>query len=183
MNPRAWLLPLLLALSPAASLSADKSVTLDTGDVFTISWGDEWVVGANAPASLPGTITINGPDARLWRIAVGPLPPHPSLTADPGNLRIYMRTWVRGMENAGIEAEPDHKEIRGRELTGIYVKVHDGHKKTKAEIRKAGGDFTDAFLGALSIGGRPYLFEVSWISGGEAAANNALAAVKTIRIK
>lgn len=182
MNPRTLLTILLLAL-PAATFAADKSVSLDTGDVFTINWGAGWVVGANAPGSSPGTITINGPDARLWRIAVGPLPPHPTLTADPGNLRMYMRMWARGMENSGIQVEPEHKEIRGRDLSGIYVKVHDGHKKTKAEIRKAGGDFTDGYVGALSIGGRPYLFEVSWISGGETAANTALAAVKTIRIK
>src|SRR5690349_9197738 len=105
MKPRALLLTLLLAL-PAASLAADKSVTLDTGDVFTISWGGDWVVGVNPPDSHPGTITINGPDATLWRIAVGPLPPHPTLTADPGNLRMYMRMWSRGMENAGIQVEP-----------------------------------------------------------------------------
>jgi hypothetical protein len=182
MNPRALLWTLLLAL-PSVAMAADKSVTLDTGEVFTINWGSDWVVGTNPPGSPQGTITINGPDATRWRIAVGPLPPHPSLAADPGNLTMYMRIWARGMENAGIQVDSEHRPIQGRNLSGVYVKVHDGHQKTKAEIRKAGGDFSDGYVGALSIGGRPYLFEVSWIPGNEAAANTALAAVKTVRIK
>lgn len=47
----------------------------------------------------------------------------------------------------------------------------------------AAGDFTDGYFGALSIGGRPYIFEVSWIAGGVAAANTALAAINAIRIQ
>lgn len=183
MNPRRLLLITLLVLSAGVSRAADKSVTLDTGDVFTINWGADWTVGTNPPESPPGTITIYGSDAKLWRIAVGPLAPHPSLTADPGNLRMYMRILARGLENGGAQVEPEHKEIQGGAARGIYIKAHDGRKKTKAAIRKAGGDFTDSYVGALSIGGRPYIFEVSWIAGGESAANTALAAVKTIRIK
>jgi len=183
MSLHTFVLACLLAVPAAAASAADKSITLDTGQVFTINWGADWVVGANPPASPPGTITINGPDARSWRIAVGPLPPNPSLAADPGNLRMYLRIMARGMENAGIQVDPEHRPIDGRAAHGLYVKAHDGHQKTKAEIRKAGGDFTDTYIGALSIDGRPYLFEVSWIAGGESAANVALAAIKTIRIR
>lgn len=177
------LVGLVLGGAALAASAADKSVTLDTGDVFTINWGADWVVGTNPPNSPPGTITITGPDAKLWHIAVGPLPPHPTLTADPGNLRMYMRMFARGMENGGIQVEPEHKVIQGRSANGIYVKVHDGRKKTKAQIAKAGGEYTDGYIGALSVGGRPYIFEVSWIAGSEAAANTALAAIKTIRVK
>lgn len=180
---RALLLTTLLATLAGAAIAADRRVTLDTGDVFTISWGEDWVVGTNPPASLPGAITIHGPDDTLWRIGVTPLPPHPSLTADPGNLSMYMRMAARGMEQSGIEVEAGHKSIESRSVSGIYVKVYDGHKKTKAEIRKAGGDFKNGYVGALSIGGRPYLFEVLWNAGGEAAANKALGAIKTIRIQ
>jgi hypothetical protein len=183
MKTRALLCLCLLLASPPATLAADKSVTLDTGDVFTINWGADWMVGVNPPNSPLGTISINGPDAKLWRISVGPLPPHPSLTADPGNLRMYMRIMARGMENGGVQVDPEHKPIEGRNVRGIYVKAHDSRKKSKADIRKAGGEWTDSYIGALSVGDRPYLFEVSWIQGGEAAANTALAAIKTIRIK
>ena len=183
MSFRAFAIACLLALPAGISTAADKSITLDTGQVFTINWGTDWVVGANPPDSPPGMITINGPDAALWRIAVGPMPPHPTLTADPGNLRMYLRMMTRGMENAGIQVDSEHRPIDGRAAHGLYVKAHDGHKKTKAEIRKAGGDFTDTYIGALSIGGKPYLFEVSWVAGGEAPANTALAAIKTIRIQ
>jgi hypothetical protein len=183
MSLRTVVIACLLALPAGFATAADKSVTLDTGQVFTINWGADWVLGSNPPNALPGTVTINGPDATKWRIAVGPLPPNPTLTADPGNLRMYLRIMTRGMENAGIQVDPEHKTIDGRAAHGLYVKAHDGHKKTAAEIRKAGGDFTDTYIGALSIGGQPYLFEVSWIAGGEAAANTALAAIKTIRIQ
>jgi hypothetical protein len=177
-------LVLAIALSGAAMMAAavEKRFPTDEGQTLVINGGADWVAGVNPPSSPIGTVTINGPDPKLWRISVGPLPPHPTLTADPGNLRMYMRMWARGMENGGIQVEPEHKQIQGRDLSGIYVKIHDGRKKTKAQIKKSGGEFTDAYVGALSIGGNPYLFEVSWISGGESAANTALAAVKTIRI-
>jgi hypothetical protein len=171
-----------LWLGAGAVSAADKTVTLDTNDRFTINWGADWVVGVNPPDSQLGTITINGPDPTLWRIAVGPLPPHPTLTGDAGNLRMYVRIMARGLENGGVEVNPEHKTVEGRHVRGFYFKAHDGRKKTKAQIRKAGGDFTDTWLGAVSIGDRPYLFEVSWIKGGEASANIALAAIKTIRI-
>ena len=183
MRTRTLLCLCLLLGSPAATLAADKSVTLDTGDVFTINWGADWVVGVNPPNSPLGTISINGPDAKLWRISVGPLPPHPSLTADPGNLRMYMRIMARGMENGGVQVDAEHKAIESRGVRGIYVKAHDSRKKSKADIRKAGGEWTDSYIGALSVGDSPYLFEVSWSPGGEAAANTALAAIKTIRIQ
>jgi hypothetical protein len=182
MTSRILAVACLLAATAAAA-AADKTLPLDTGQDFTINWGADWVVGTNAPDSPPGTITINGPDAKLWRIAVGPMPPHPTLTADPGNLRMYLRMMIRGVENGGMTVDPEQRTIDGRGANGLYVKAHDGHKKTKAEIRKAGGDFSDTYIGALSIGGRPYLFEVSWVTGGETAANSALAAIKTIRIR
>ena len=182
MKTRA-LLCLCLLLATVATPAADKSVTLETGEVFTINWGADWVVGVNPPNSPLGTLSIHGPDAKLWRVSVGPLPPHPTLTADPGNLRMYMRIMARGMENGGVQVDPEHKALEGRSVHGIYVKAHDGRKKTKAEIRKAGGEWTDSYIGALSVGDRPYLFEVAWIAGSEAAANTALAAIKTIRIK
>jgi hypothetical protein len=183
MLMRGILLSVLLSAFAGAVSAAEKTVTLDTGDKFSINWGADWVVGVNPPDSPAGTITINGPDPTLWRIAVGPLPPHPSLTGDTGNLRMYVRIVSRGMENSGIEVNPEHKTVEGRYARGFYFQAHDGRKKTKSQIRKAGGDFTDTWLGALSIGTRPYLFEVSWIKGGEAGANTALSAIKTIRIQ
>jgi hypothetical protein len=182
MKIRDLLLGIVLLGTATLAAAVDKRFPTDEGQTVVINGGADWVAGVNPPSSPAGTVTIIGPDPKLWRISVGPLPPHPTLTADPGNLRMYMRMWARGMENGGIQVEPEHKEIQGRNLSGIYVKIHDSRKKTKSQIQKSGGEFTDAYVGALSIGGNPYLFEVSWISGGESAANTALAAVKTIRI-
>jgi hypothetical protein len=173
----------LLLLLAGAAFAADKSITLDTGDVLTLDWGADWVVGANPPDSPPGTLTINGPDPKLWRIVVGPLPPHPTLTADAGNLRMYVRWMARGLENGGAQVDEEQKSLEGRSVRGLYFKAHDGRKKTKGQIRKSGGDFTDGYVGAINVGSRPYVFEVSWISGGEAAANKGLAAIKTLRIR
>jgi hypothetical protein len=173
----------LLLLVPGAACAADKSITLDTGDVITLDWGTDWVVGTNPPESLPGTLTIHGADAAAWRIVVGPLPPHPTLTADAGNLRMYVRWMQRGLENGGAEVDQEQKTMDGRSARGLYFKVHDGRKKTKAQIRKADGEFTDGYVGAVNVGSRPYLFEVSWIKAGETAATRALAAIRTVRIK
>jgi hypothetical protein len=176
-----WMLALFLVTGVASA--ADKSITLDTGDVVTLDWGADWVVGANPPESPPGTLTIHGADATQWRIVVGPLPPHPTLTADAGNLRMYVRWMARGLENGGAQVDEEQKPIEGRSARGLYFKAHDGRKKTKAQIRKVGGDFTDAYVGAMNVGSRPYVFEIDWIQGGEAAANKALTAVRNIRIK
>lgn len=176
-----WMGSLLLITS--ASMAADKSITMDTGDVVTLDWGADWIVGTNPPDSPPGTLTIHGPDAASWRIIVGPLPPHPTLTADAGNLRMYVRWMARGLENSGASVDEEPKPFQGRVAKGLYFKAHDGRKKTKAQIRKVGGDFTEAFVGAMNVGSRPYVFEVNWIQGGEAAANKAFASVKNLKVK
>ncbi len=156
---------------------------MDTGDVITLDWGADWVVGTNPPEAPPGTLTIHGPDAASWRIVVGPLPPHPTLTADAGNLRMYVRWMARGLENSGATVDEEPKAFQGRVARGLYFQAHDGRKKTKAQIRKVGGDFTDAYVGAMNVGSRPYVFEVDWIQGGEAAATKAFAAVKNLKVK
>ncbi len=51
MKLHAELLTTLLATLAGAAAAADRSVTLDTGDVFSISWGADWVVGTNPPAA------------------------------------------------------------------------------------------------------------------------------------
>ena len=56
-------------------------------------------------------------------------------------------------------------------------------RRPRPQIKQTGGDYTDAYTGALSISSRAYLFEVVWNKGGEAAANAALAALKTVRIQ
>jgi hypothetical protein len=182
MNIRSLLL-VLIVLTSGTALAADKRVPMDTGDTFVINWGADWEVGVPLPKSPPGTVTIHGPDAKLWRLTFAPLPLHPTLTGDTGNLRIYVRTLARGMENAGVRVEPDHQEIAGARSRGFYFKASDTRKKTKAQIEQAGGEYTQAWTGALSLSSRAYLFGVEWIEGGEVAAKAALAAVKTARIE
>lgn len=173
---------LCAVLAPAAG-AADKRIPLDTGQTFVINWGADWVVGTNLPESFPGTVTIHGPDTTQWRLIVTPLPPHPTLTGDIGNLRIYVRTMARGLENGGVQVDPEHRAIDGPSAKGFYFQGQDKRKKTKAQIKKTGGEFTDTYLGALNINTKAYLFEVVWIAGSESAAKSALAAVRTIRIQ
>jgi hypothetical protein len=179
---RAFGISLLVILSAAAG-AADKRAPLDTGQSFVINWSPDWVVGPNPDQSLAGTVTIHGADARQWRLIVSPLPPHPTLTGDVGNLRIYVRTMARGIENSGAQVDGEHRSIDGVSAKGFYFQAQDTRKKTKAQIAKAGGEFTHTYLGALNVGSKPYLFEVAWIQGAEAPARTALAAVKTIRIQ
>ena len=180
---RKILLGLLLAGIATVATAADKRITLDSGETLSISWGADWVVGAPLPESPFGTLTIHGADPALWRMTLAPLPPHPTLTGDTGNLRIYVRNMARGIENSGAEVDAEHRTLEGTNARGFYFKAHDSRKKTKAQIKQTGGDYTDGYTGALSIGAKPYLFEVVWTKGGESAANTALASLKTVRIK
>lgn len=173
----------LLAGLPVIAAAADKRVPLDTGQTFVINWSPDWMVGANSDQALAGTITIHGADIKQWRLVVSPLPPHPTLTGDVGNLRIYVRSMARGLENSGAQVDGEHRSIDGVSAKGFYFQAQDTRKKTKAQIAKAGGEFTHTYLGALNVGSKPYLFEVVWIEGAEAPARTALAAVKTIRIQ
>lgn len=183
MKFRSWLLALVCSLAVDATLAADKRIPMDTGDSFVIQWGADWEVGAPLPKAPQGTVTIHGPDSKLWRMTFAPLPLHPTLTGDTGNLRIYVRTLARGLENGGAQVDSEHKEIAGAQCRGFYFGVHDSRKKTRTQIEQIGGVYTDGWTGALSLSSRAYLFEVVWNEGGEAAAKAALAAVKTARIQ
>jgi hypothetical protein len=165
------------------ALAADRKVATDEGETFTFrSWGADWLVGEAIKEAPPGTITIHGPDEKLWRFTLAPLPPHPSLTGDIGNLRMYVRMMARGIEQTGATVGADQKPISGA-ANGFYFTVHYGASKTKKQVRLQGGDYADGYTGAVSISNRPYLFEVLWNAGGESAGNTALAAVKGLSIQ
>jgi hypothetical protein len=179
-------LGLVVAGLATAALAADKRITLDSGDTLTMSWGADWAIGSPLPDSPFGTVTVHGADPALWRFSLAPLPPHPTLTGDTGNLRIYVRTLARGLENGGVDVDPEQKALDGTNARGFYFKARDVRPKSKAKSKAVGGDFTDTYTGALSISGRAYLFEVVWNKGGESSASAALAALaalKTVRIQ
>jgi hypothetical protein len=183
MSFRRIILGLLLAAFAVAATAADKRFKLEGGDTLSINGGADWVAGETPPDSPFGTLMIHGTDKTTWRLTLAPLPPHPTLTGDTGNLRIYVRNMSRGMDNGGVQVDEEQKTLEGVNARGFYFKAHDSRPKTKAQIKATGGDYTDTYTGALSINSRAYLFEVVWNKGGEAAANAALAALKTVRIQ
>lgn len=179
----AWVAIACSMVFTAAADAADRKVPTDEGETFNFrNWGADWVVGDPIKEAPPGTITVHGPDANLWRLTLAPLPPHPSLTGDVGNLRMYVRMMARGIEDTGATVNPEHKSIAGSS-SGFYFKVMYTATKAKKQIRLQGGDYAEGFTGALSIGGRPYLFEALWNKGGEAAGNAALTSLKGLSIQ
>jgi hypothetical protein len=86
-----------------------------------------------------------------------------------------MRNMVHEMEASGGEVNHDQMSIEGPNVRGYYVKGIDHHPKP--------GEFTFICAGPLSISSRPYVFQILWNAGGESAATNALAALKTVRIQ
>ena len=183
MSLRGILLSLALAVFAVSASAADKRFKMEGGNTLSIKGGDDWVMGDQIPDSPFGTLTIHGPDKTQWRLMLAPLPPHPTLTGDTGNLRIYVRNMARAMDNGGVQVEEEQRPLEGANARGFYFKAHDSRPKTKQQIKQLGGDFTDGYTGALSINSRAYLFEVVWNKGGETAANAALAALKTVRIQ
>jgi hypothetical protein len=165
-----------------SAYAADLRVPMPGGQTLTIRAGADWVVGKNAADAPEGAVSLTGADAAKWRITIAPLPPHPTLTGDTGNLRIYVRNMARGLENGGANVEAEHRTLQGQGVSGFYVQARDPRKKTKAQIAKY-GDFTDTYVGAVTHGGKPWLFEIVWVSGGEQPAQAALAAVRTMRIQ
>jgi len=183
MSHRRMFCGLLLAGLATMATAADKRFKMEGGDTLSINGGADWVAGATPPGSPFGTIIIHGVDKSLWRLALAPLPPHPTLTGDTGNLRIYVRNMSRGMENGGVQVEAEQQSLEGSSARGFYFKGHDSRPKTKAQIKSTGGAYTDTYTGALSINSRAYIFEVVWNQGGEAAAKAALASLKSVRIQ
>ena len=166
-------------LGASATFAADKRITVDTGDTFVIRWRDDWRIGTAPPQSPAGVVVFNGADPKKWRVMVSPLPPHPTLTGDVGNLRIYVRTMARAMENGGVEVGQEQNSFEGVSAHGFYVKAHDPNPK--AHTKGKDDPYSDGYTGAVSLNSQPYLFQVTWNPGSEADANAAFAALKTIR--
>jgi hypothetical protein len=162
--------------------AADLRVPMPSGQTLTIRAGADWVLAKNAADAPEGAVSVTGADAAKWRITIAPLPPHPTLTGDTGNLRIYVRNMARGLENGGVSVDPEHRTLQGQGVSGFYIQARDARKKTRAQIAKH-GEFTDTYVGAVTHGGKPWLFEIVWMAGDESAANAALAAIKTMRIQ
>jgi hypothetical protein len=168
-----------LSLVASAALAGDKKITVDTGDAYLISWQENWVVDKPPPQAPAGSVTFHGADPKKWRVVVSPLPPHPTLTGDVGNLRIYVRNMARALENGGVQVDTEQNSFDGVSARGFYVQAHDSNPK--AHVKGKDDPFTDGYTGAVSLNSKPYLFEVTWNPGGEADAKAAFAALKTIR--
>jgi hypothetical protein len=186
----------LLALLAANAAAADKRIPLSGGEAMSISWNPEWVVGEPEDNDPDGTVHFNGGNRDLWTVSIAPLPQHPSLTGDTGNLRIYVRTMVRALENGNVTVDHEQRSLDGGAAKGFYVKAHDvkaaalaeskggaSPNKPKTSNKPKPRDYSDGYVGAISIGGRPYVFEVLWNAGGEKPASAALNALRSLRIQ
>jgi hypothetical protein len=185
---------LVLALLSATAAAADKRVPLPGGESMIIGWNAAWVVAEPENVDPIGTVRFNGGDRVLWEVSIAPMPPHPSLTADTGNLRIYVRSMVRMLEQGNVIVDHEQRTLEGVSK-GFYVKGHDVKaaalqqgKAASANAVAAKGkpkapDYANGYFGALSVSGRAYVFEVLWNTGGEKGAEAALAAMRTLRIQ
>jgi hypothetical protein len=177
---------LLVALS-AGVTAADKRIPLPAGEAMIIGWNPAWVVAELDDDDPVGTVRFNGGNREQWAVAIQPLPPHPSLTADTGNLRIYVRNMARALENANIGVDAEQRVLEGGNAKGFYVKAHDiksqSRQKPNAKSKPKEPNYSDGYVGAISVGGRPYVFEVLWNTGGEKPAEAALAAMRSVRIQ
>ena len=198
MKTRKLIAGLLLALCAVAS-AADKRIPLTDQESMVLRWDPAWTVASNEEKDPQGTVRFNGGNRDVWAVTLTPMPDHPSLTADTGNLRIYVRTMVRLLENGGVTVDTEHRTLEGGSTKGFYVKAHDvkaaAVNKTKGVSSNSAGiptkstnkpkplDYANGYVGALSVGGQPYVFEVLWNAGGEKPAESALAALRTLRIQ
>lgn len=164
-------------LAPAAdkAVSADKRFALPAGESMVIKWNASWTQASPSAESPMGSVSFNGPDAAKMRVNIVPLPPNPNFTGDIGNLRILARNVARGLEEIGAEVDHELMPIEGQNVRGFYVKGIDRKPKP--------GEFSFIHAGPLFISSRAYAFEILWNTGGESAANAALAALRTARIQ
>jgi len=128
-------LGLVLAAFAVSAGAADKRFKMEGGDTLSIKGGDDWVAGDTIPDSPFGTLTIHGHDKAQWRLMIAPLPPHPTLTGDVGNLRIYVRNMARALDNGGVQVNEEHKVIEGANARGFYFKAHDSRKRPSSRSR------------------------------------------------
>jgi len=175
---------LLLALLATMASAAERQFKLDGGETLSINAGTDWIQGKLPENSPYGTVTLHGPDSTIWRLTLMPLPPDPTMSGDPGNLRIYVRNLARAIEDSGSQVNEEQIALEGVAMRGFYFKVHDSRPKPKAQVQEQEmGEYVDGYMGALSVNSKVYLFDVLWNKGGEVAAKNALATLKTARIK
>ena len=181
MSMRSSIFSLILCGIAAHAAAADKPAstekrfTLPAGGVLFIRWNSSWTDIAAPTGSPDGTVTFAGPDASKMRVMLVPLPPNPDFTGDDGNLRTLTRNMAHELEDSGGEVNHEQLAIEGPQVRGFYVRGIDHKPKP--------GEFTFIYAGPLSISSHPYVFQILWNAGGEGAANNALAALKTVRIQ
>ena len=164
-----------LAVAADKPPPAEKRFALPAGKSLVIQWSAGWTDIAPPPGTPAGTVTFSGPDPAKMRVMLVPLPPDPNFTGDDGNLRILAGNIARELENSGGEVDQQQKSIEGPNARGLYVKGVDHSPKP--------GEFTFIYAGPLSIDKRAYIFQILWNVGGEAAASNALAALKSVSIQ
>lgn len=157
---------------PAAG---EKRFALPAGQTMVIKWSAGWADLSPPTGSPNGTVAFSGPDASKMRVMLVPLPPDPNFTGDTGNLRIIARNMARELEDSGGEVDHEQKPIEGPNVRGFYVKGIDPKPKP--------GEFSFIYAGPVSIGTRPYVFQILWNTDAEQHANAALAALKTLRIQ
>jgi hypothetical protein len=170
----------LFAVLPLAGAAdkvapAEKRFALPGGETLVIKWTAGWTDIAPPPGTPAGTVAFSGPDASKMRVVLVPMPANPNFTSDEANLRTLAANMARELEKSGGEVSHEPLALEGKGVRGLYVKGIDHHSKP--------GEFSFVYAGPLAIGARPYVFQIVWNEGGEAAANQALAALENIRIQ
>ena len=154
---------------------AEKRFALPAGESLVIKWSAGWTDMAPPPSTPPGTVSFAGPDSSKMRVMLVPMPPNPKFTGEAENLRISRATWRASWRRAAARSTTSRLAIEGPNVRGFYVKGVDHKPKP--------GEFSFIYAGPLSISSRPYVFQILWNTGGETAANAALAALKSVRIQ
>jgi hypothetical protein len=155
MELRRILAGILLAAIAAMATAADKRIALPGGESMVIGWHPAWVVADLEPGDPAGAVRFNGGNRVQWEVTIVPMPPHPSLTADSGNLRIYVRSMARDLENLGVTVDEEHRSLEGGQAKGFYVKAHDVKAAVAQSASKGKSkslDYAHGYVGALSVG-------------------------------
>lgn len=162
-----------LAVSADKTAFAEKRFALPAGGSLVMKWASGWA-GIAPPPSVPaGTVSFSGPDASRMRVLLMPVPTEAGFTSEFESLRTLTSNVARELATSG-EVDKLHRTIEGPNMRGLYVKGVDLPPKP--------GEFSFIYSGAIAIDARPFVFQILWNAGGEANAEAALVALKTVRI-
>jgi hypothetical protein len=163
-----------LTLAPSQASAAERKFPVAAG-TLVVQVDPNWDNATDIPEELEGAVGFVLGDGTMMRWLMLPGNDMPPGSESSSDLRMMTNDLRRGLEKHSFDVSPDLISIEGPYVRGYYIRASNPNRTARG--------YRYVYTGFIAVNNFPVLFNIAWNSGGQGAADRAIAAVKNLRVR